>query len=328
MRDKRRESLPGLKCQTLSTSANTFAAIAEELLEKKRREEKADRTLEKMEWLIRLATPALGARPIREISAADVLAVLQLHERRGHHETAKKLRGVIGQVFRFAIATTRAEDDPTFALRGALTTPKVKHRAAITEPKAFGGLLRAVAGYDGQPETRLALQMLALTFVRPGELRTAEWSEFNLDADEPVWEIPAEKMKMRRPHRVPLAKQAVTILRELHEMTGQGRYLFPSELTSTRPMSENTLNVALRRMGYTKEEHTSHGFRSSASSLLNASGLWHADAVERQLAHIDRDATRRAYARDPHWDERVRLMRWWADRCDELRADVGTARAA
>ncbi len=172
-----------------------------------------------------LARPALGARPISEITAPEVLAVLRPIEARGRQETAKKLRGAIGQVFRFAVATGRAQTDPTGALKGALASPVVRHRAAIVEPKAFGGLLRAIAGYEGGIETRIALELLALTFVRPGELRAAEWAEFDLDAA--LWAIPAGKMKMRRPHRVPLAPHAVAILRELHAITGRGRYLFP-----------------------------------------------------------------------------------------------------
>lgn len=306
-------------------SANTFNAIAAEWLEKKRREGKAERTLENAEWLLGFALPSLGARPIAEISAAEVLAVLRRVEQRGKHESARRLRSTIGGVFRYAIATARAENDPTTALRGALTTPTVTHRAAIIEPSKFGGLLRAIDDYEGSPEVRLALQLLARTFVRPGELRTAEWSEFDLDAA--VWEIPAAKMKMRRPHRVPLARQAVAILRELQTMR-RGVFLFASERTAARCMSENAINAALRRMGFAKDEMTGHGFRSAASSMLNASGKWHPDAIERQLAHVDADAVRRAYARDPHWEERVKMMQAWADRCDELRAGVGAARAA
>ena len=296
---------------------NTFDAIAAELLEKKRREKKADRTLLKFEWFMSLAQPALGARPIAEISAPEVLAVLRPIEARGRQETAKKLRGAIGQVFRFAIATGRTQADATGALKGALASPIVRHRAAIVEPKGFGGLLRAVAGYEGGIETRVALELLALTFVRPGELRAAEWKEFNLDAA--LWEIPAEKMKMRRPHRVPLAPQAVAILRDLYEITGGGKFLFPSVRSADRCMSENTINAALRRLGFGKDEMTGHGFRSAASSMLNETGLWHSDAIERQLAHVDNDSIRRAYARADFWDERVRMMAWWAEKCAELR---------
>ena len=234
-----------------------------------------------------------------------------------HARNRPQTRTAIGDVFRFAIATARADNDPTIALRGALVTPTVMPRAAIIAPKAFGGLLRAIEDYEGTPETRAALELLALTFVRPGELRAAEWAEFDLDAA--VWEIPAGRMKMRKPHRVPLAPRAVSILKELRKLTGQCKFLFPSVRSVARCMSENTLNAALRRMGFKNEDMTSHGFRASASSMLNESGLWNADAIERQLAHVDGDSVRRAYARAEFWDERVKMMTWWADRCDELR---------
>ena len=305
------------KAAKASASANTFDAVAAELLDKKRREGKAVRTMGKVEWLLSLARPAIGPRPIAEITAPEVLAVLRAVESRGRHETARRLRATIGEVFRFAVATGRAESDPTGALKGALTTPTVNHRAAIIEPKAFGGLLRALAGYAGGPETRAALELLALAFVRPGELRAAEWAEFDLHAG--VWAIPAEKMKMKRPHRVPLAPRAVAILRELQGITGGGKFLFPSIRSPARCMSENTINAALRRLGFAQDEMTGHGFRSAASSMLNELGLWNADAIERQLAHVDNDSVRRAYARADFWDERVRMMAWWADRCEEMR---------
>jgi integrase len=301
----------------VSASANSFAAVAAELLAKKKREGRAPGTLEHWAWLLSLAHPMIGARPIAEITAQEVLAALRVVEARGRHETVRKMRGAIGEVFRYAVAAGRAENDPTGALKGALTTATVQHRAAIIEPKAFGGLLRALAGYDGAPETRAALELLALTFVRPGELRAAEWAEFDLDAG--VWAIPAEKMKMRRPHRIPLAGRTVVILRELRAITGQGKFLFPSVRSATRCMSENTINAALRRLGFEKHEMTGHGFRSAASSMLNESGLWNADAIERQLAHVDADAVRKAYARADFWDERVRMMAWWAERCEEMR---------
>lgn len=305
------------KVAKASATANTFEALADELLDKKRREAKADRTLDKLEWLLGLARPAIGARPIAEITAPEILAVLRMAESRGRLETARRLRATIGQVFRFAVATGRAEGDPTAALRGAIATPIVQHRAAIIEPKAFGGLLRAIASYEGAPETCVALELMTLTFVRPGELRSAEWTEFDLD--KAVWAIPAEKMKMRRPHRVPLAPRAVAILRDLKALTGHGRFLFPSVRSADRCMSENTINAALRRLGFAKEEMTGHGFRAAASSMLNESGLWNVDAIERQLAHVDTDAVRRAYARADYWEERVRMMDWWAERCEELR---------
>lgn len=305
------------KVKQAERGANTFDAIAAELIDKKGRDGKSPVTLKKFEWLMGFARPAFGARAISEISAREVLAVLKEVEARGVHETARKLRSAIGDVFRYAIATIRAENDPTTALRGALVTPTVKPRSAIVAPKAFGALLRAIGDYQGAPETCAALELLALTFVRPGELRAAEWAEFDLD--NAVWEIPAGRMKMRRPHRVPLAPRALAILNELWKLTGHGRLLLPSVRSSARCMSENTLNAALRRMGFRNEDMTSHGFRASASSILNESGLWNSDAIERQLAHVDNDSVRRAYARAEFWDERVRMMTWWANRRDELR---------
>ncbi len=292
------------KASKLAASANTFDAVADELLEKKHREARAERTTSKVEWLLSLARPDLGARPIADITAPEILRVLKSVEARGRLETAKRLRATIGQVFRFAVATGRADVDPTAALRGAIASPVVQHRAAIIEPRAFGGLLRAIA------------TLMALTFVRPGELRTAEWSEFDLDAA--VWSIAAEKMKMRRPHRVPLAPQALAILRPLRGIS-RGQFLFPSIRSQQRCMSENTINAALRRLGFSKDQMTGHGFRSAASSMLNESGLWSADAIERQLAHVDADSVRRAYARADYWEERVRMMAWWANRCEEMK---------
>jgi integrase len=305
------------KAARVTAFANTFEAIARELLDKKRREGKAEGTLAQLEWRLSLARPAIGARPIAEITAPEILGVLRSVESRGRRETARRLRATIGEVFRFAVATGRADVDPTGALKGALTAPTVQHRAAIIEPKAFGGLLRALETYEGAPETRAALELVALTIVRPGELRAAEWAEIDLDAG--VWSIPSEKMKMKRPHRVPLAPRAIDILRELQTITGRGKFLFPSIRSAARCMSENTINAALRRLGFKKDEMTGHGFRSVASSLLNESGLWNADAIERQLAHVDNDSVRRAYARADFWDERVRMMTWWADHCDKLR---------
>ncbi|MCB1466045.1 MAG: tyrosine-type recombinase/integrase [Rhizobiaceae bacterium] len=309
-----------------NAAANTFEGIAAELVAKKRAEAKADATIAKIEWLLGFANEGFGSRPISEVSAADVLAVLRKVEARGRLESARRLRAAIGQVFRYAIATGRADNDPSGALRGAIASPVVKHRAAIIEPKAFGALLRAIAGYEGAPETKSALELLALTFVRPGELRAAEWSEFDLG--NAVWAIPPERMKMKRPHRVPLTLQALAILERLRALTGGGKYLFPSVRSAQRCMSENTLNAALRRLGYAPEQMSAHGFRSAASSILNESGQWNADAIERQLAHVDNDNVRRAYARADFWDERVRMMTWWAERCAALKtamSDIATA---
>lgn len=299
-------------------AANTFAALADEYLDKLRRERRADTTLSKAQWLFSFVNPILGPRPIAEITAAEVLGVLRKVEARGTFETARRLRSTVGSVFRYAIATARAETDPTLALRGALAAPKVKSRAAVTTSVPFAALLRAIDGYDGQPIIVAALRLMALLFPRPGELRAAEWEEFDLDAA--IWSIPGLRAKMRRDHRKPLPRQAVAILQGLFELTGEHSLVFPSLRTWQRPISENTLTAALRRLGYSQDEASTHGFRASASTLLNESGLWHPDAVERELGHVEADDIRRAYARGAHWDERVRMMQWWADHCDALRA--------
>ncbi len=306
------------KLEAQAATLHTFQVIAEEYIAKLVRENRAGRTLAKVEWLLSLAKDSIGHRPVRDISAADVLEALRKVESRGRHETAKRLRSTIGAVFRYAIATARAENDPTFALKGALTRPVVRSRPAITEKRALGALLRAIDGFDGQPTTCAALKLLALLAPRPGELRLAHWREFDLDAG--IWTIPAARMKMRREHRVPLPRQAIAVLRELHAITGAGELVFPSIRTASRPISENTLNAALRRIGYAKDEVTSHGFRATFSTLANESGKWNPDAIERALAHVESSNVRRAYLRADFWDERVAMAQWWAELLDELRA--------
>ena len=296
---------------------DTFKEIAIEYVEKLRREGRASATLVKKEWLLDFAYPTLGAKRVSEIKPIDVLAVLQGPEHRGCYESARRLRSTIGAVCRYAIATARAENDPTIALRDALTKPTVTPRAAITDAKAFGGLLRAIDGFDGQPTTVAALKLMPLLFPRPGELRTAEWLEF--DWDTKLWTIPAAKTKMRRPHKIYLAPQALAVLQELQKITGHRRLLFPGLKGAEKPISENTLNGALRRLGYAQDEMTAHGFRASASTLLNESGKWTPDAIERQLAHVENNDVRRAYARGEHWDERVKMMIWWANHLDRLK---------
>jgi integrase len=300
-----------------NSRARTFRLIADELIAKKKREGKAERTLDKLQWLYGLAAPFIGELPISHITSPQVLAALQSVETKGLHETARKMRAVVGQVFRYAIATGRAANDPTSALRGALTSPIVTPRAAITSPKEFGALLRAIDGFEGQPETKACLRLMALLFPRPGELRLAEWSEFDLT--KAVWTIPAKRMKMRREHICPLARQAIEILEALRETSSGGPLVFPGVRSVRRPISENTMNATLRRLGFAQAEMTSHGFRASASTLLNESGKFSADAIEAALAHQDKDAVRRAYARGTYWDERLKLAQWWADHLDTLR---------
>jgi integrase len=310
----------------LLEAESTFKAIAEEWVTKNEREGRAPVTLDKVRWLLKMAYPTLGRRPINKITPQEVLLVLRKVEASGRYESARRMRSVLSRVFRYGIATARAERDVAADLRGALITPKVKHLAAITTPREAGGLLRAIDGYSGHAITLFALRLTPHLFVRPGELRHAEWSEF--DFERAVWSIPAEKMKMRRPHRVPLSRQACRLLEELHPLTADGRYLFPSFRSVARPMSENTVNSALRALGYSQDQMTAHGFRAMAATLLNEMGIWNADAIEKQLAHLDTSAVRRAYTRGEYWDERVRMMQHWSDHIDQLRASgkllVGT----
>jgi integrase len=302
----------------IASTGNTFKAVAEEVLAKLEKEGRADVTLTKKRWLLDFAYPAFGDRPIAQITAPEVLSVLRRVEARGRYETARRLRSTCGMVFRYAIATGRAERDPSSDLRGALTSPKVNHRAAIVDPVGIGALLRAIDGYDGLPMTKAALRLAPLVFVRPGELRHAEWAEFDLAAAK--WRMPPAKMKMRRAHRVPLSRQALEILRDLQPISGSGRFLFPSVRSTVRPMSENTLNAALRRLGYGTDEMTAHGFRAMASTRLNEMSEWNPDAIERQLAHQEQDGVRRAYLHAAeYWPERVKMMQAWADYLDELR---------
>lgn len=305
------------KLTRATSAATTFRVIAEEYLDKQAREGRAANTLSKNRYLLEQAFPAIGERPVAEIKPAEVLAILKHLERRGTLETAKRVRATIGAVIRYAIATTRAESDPTTALTGAIVAPTVKHRAAILDPMQLGAFLRAVEAFEGQATTKAALRLLPLVFTRPGELRMAEWREFDLG--NALWVIPAKRTKMRREHEVPLATQAVAILKGLHALTGKGRLVFPGLRTVERPISENTLNASMRRMGFEREEVTAHGFRATASTLLNESGKFSPDAIERALAHQDPDAVRRAYARGSFWQERVTMAQWWADYLDTLR---------
>jgi integrase len=221
-------------------------------------------------------------------------------------------------VFRFAIATGRATRDISVDLRGALIAPKVKHRASIVDPPEVAALLRAIDGYDGHPQTKAALQIAPHVFVRPNELRYAEWSEF--DFESATWTIPARRMKMKREHRVPLSRQVLETLGYLRKLTGRGRLVFPSTRSALRPLSENTLNAALRRLGYGPDQVTVHGFRTTASTRLNEMGRWNPDAIERQLAHQEEDDVRRAYMHAAQfWNERVAMMQAWSDYLDGLR---------
>lgn len=314
-REKQRDKVRG-RIQ----AADTFAAICKEYCEKRRRDGVkgwAPATAIRSEYLLLLMCSSIGKLPIGEIEPADVLAAVRRIEGRGKLESARRSLQLAGAVFRFAVATARLASDPTRDLRGALTAPTVTHYGAITDASKVGALLRAIDSYDGSGVTKLALQIAPHVFVRPGEMRHAEWGE--LDLDSALWTIPAEKTKMRKAHQVPLSLQSVGLFREVRSVTGPDGYVFPSIRTRTRPMSENTINAGLRRLGYTTDEMTAHGFRALASTLLNESGKWHPDAIERALAHGDSDKVRAAYHRGAHWLERVEMAQWWSNYLDELR---------
>ncbi|MBI1909867.1 MAG: integrase arm-type DNA-binding domain-containing protein [Deltaproteobacteria bacterium] len=262
--------------------------------------------------------PWIGERPVTEVTAPQLLSVLRRIEERGAMETAHRTLQYCGQVFRYAIQTARADHDPSRDLHGALSPVKKSHLAAITDPKAVGQLLRAIDGYEGYFVTKCSLRLAPLVFLRPGELRGGEWSE--IDFEKAEWNIPAGRMKMREPHLVPLSRQAIEILRELHALTNNSRFLFPSARTNIRPMSNNAILAALRRMGYTTDEMTGHGFRAMARTILDEVLGVRPDFIEHQLAHAVHGPLGRAYNRTSHLPERRKMMQQWADYLDDLKA--------
>ena len=298
-------------------AANTFGEMAKEYLEKMVGDRRAETTISKAHWLLEQLKP-IADQPITLLKPVDVLAALKRLEAHGKHETARRCRSFASRVFRYAVATGRGETDPTAMLRGALVVPRTTHHAALLEPKDVGELLRAIDAYSGHKVTRLAMQVAPHVMSRPGELRMALWSEFDLE--EAVWKVPAERMKMRRPHTVPLSHQVLAYLDELRPLTGPDGYVFPAFHTWKRPLSENTINQAFRRMGYGVGEVTPHGLRTTASTLLNESGKWSPDAIERSLAHADKDAVRGIYNRGKYWEERIAMHQWWSDYLDQLRS--------
>ena len=304
------------------SAANSFEAVGSDYLDKMCRDGRAAVTINKSRWLLSLFAKDAAMRPIAELTPAQLLKALQVIEAKGHHETARRMRSLASRIFRYAVATSRATSDPTALLRGALVTPKVRHHSAILEPKAIGHLLRAIDSFNGYPLTKLALQLTPHVFVRPGELRRAEWSELSLDAA--IWTIPADKMKMRQPHTIPLSSEAIDILDRALALGAHQKFVFSSLHTGARPMSENTINAALRRMGYSNDEMTAHGFRAMASTLLNESGLWSPDAIERALAHDTSSSVRGTYHRGQHWAERVKMAQWWSDYLDQLKEASGS----
>jgi integrase len=300
---------------------DTFEALAREYFGVKRTgltEKTFSKRLQRFE---KFAFPKLGSRPIAKITAPEFLAMLKVVEARGANETAHRLRSESGQVFRYAIATGRAERDVTADLRGALAPVRVTHHPAVIEPEKIGELLRALHSYRGHPSVEAALKLAPLLFVRPGELRLAEWADIRLEGSEPEYRIPAARMKMREQHVVPLSRQAVAILTELRSYSGGTRYVFPSVRTFTRPISDNTINASLRRLGYSSEEMTGHGFRTIASTQLNELG-YPPDVIELQLAHAERNDVRAAYNRASRLTDRRKMMQEWADYLDRLREGV------
>lgn len=320
---------------TAEVSATTFKLIGDEWIKRAEDEReralkvaqetgqrytgKSELTIEKRRWLLTLANPKLGHRPISQIKPIEVLEVLQTIERTGRLETARRLRSTISRVFRYAIVTARAEIDPSAPLVGATQPPVVKHHAAITDPKLVGPLMRAIDGYQGRGRTvRVALELLARVFVRSSELRFAAWPEFDLDGA--LWSIPPERMKMDLPHLVPLSWQSVKLLRTWREES-VGDLVFPGERSIRRPISENTINGALRIMGYEKVDMTGHGFRTMASTTLHEQG-WDSDWVERQLAHKDKNEIRAAYNAAEYLDGRRQMMQAWSDFLDREAAPI------
>lgn len=303
-------------------AAHTFALVAREWLAKTAAE-RADATQNKItSWLEKDVIPFIGDMPISAIGPRDVLAALRKMEARGALDSVHRVKQVTGQVFRYAVAIGAAERDVTQDLKGSLAKAAPGHFAAITEPKQLGDLMRAIFNYTGHPNVIAALRLTPLLFVRPGELRTMEWAEVDLDAAE--WRIPGAKMKMKADHLVPLSTQALALLRGMHPATGHGKFVFPSLRTGERPMSENTINAALRGMGYAKEVHSAHGFRATARTVMDEVMGERVDLIEHQLAHAVKDVNGRAYNRTAHLPARREMMQRWADYLDKLRvgADV------
>lgn len=314
------EHKKAIKAATSERAANSFEVVAREWLGK--RDWVESYKVKVTAWLDNDVFPWIGTRPIEGLKAPDFLKVARRIESRGAMESAHRVLQNCGQVMRYAIATGRAERNPVADLKGALSPAPERHHAAITETAGIGGLLRAIDGYKGSAVTRAAMRMAPLVFVRPGELRHAEWSEIDLDAAE--WSISADKMKMRQPHLVPLSRQAIAILEDIQPLTSRSRYVFPGGRSIQQPMSNNAINAALRRMGFDKDTMTAHGFRAMARTILDEVLHFRPDYIEHQLAHAVRDPNGRAYNRTSHLPERRKMMQAWADYLDNLKADTGT----
>jgi integrase len=306
------------KLACFEEASNSFKSVSLEWFSKKmldRSKSHRDRTIRALEKDI---FPYIGSRPIAHLAAPDVLRVLRKIEARGAVETAHRAKQTMGQIFRYAVVTAKADRDPTADLKGALINPKKKHLASITNPTEVGKLLLAMDGYQGTLVVRTALLISPLLLCRPGELRHMEWNEIN--SQEERWEIPAEKMKIRQPHIVPLSRQALDLLMKIHSLTGRGKYVFPSARGASRPLSENGVRTALRSMGYTNQQMTPHGFRAMGRTLLDEELNYRLDWIEQQLAHTVRDANGRAYNRAAYLAQRKEMMQTWANYLDDLRA--------
>lgn len=337
-RDKARETLAdGIDPSTAKreeerakadAAAHTFELVAREWLTKTSTERAPTTQTKITSWLEKDVIPFIGAMPMSTIGPRDVLAALRKMEARGALDSVHRVKQVTGQVFRYAVAIGAAERDITQDLKGSLAKAAPSHFAAITEPKLLGDLLRSIFDYSGHPNVVTALRLTPLVFVRPGELRTMEWTEVDLETAE--WRIPGAKMKMKTDHIVPLSTQALALLQGMHTATGHGKFVFPSLRTGERPMSENTINAALRGMGYAKEMHSAHGFRATARTIMDEVLGERVDLIEHQLAHAVKDVNGRAYNRTAHLPARREMMQRWADYLDKLRngADVIQFKAA
>jgi len=306
-----------------TSARTTFGLVAAEYLSNMQANGAAASTLSKNKWLLEDLASPLANRPIAEVTAAEILDLLKRVERTGRRESARRLRSTMSAVFKLAVVTLRAPSDPTYALQGALLKPNSKPRAAITDEAKFGELLRAIDVFDGWPTIRLALQFAALTFARPGEIRGARRGEFLFEKS--VWRIPGERTKTRRPHDVPLSRQALDVLKEVWPQSDDGDLVFPSITSLKKPLSENAFNASLRRMGFGQDEMTAHGFRATASTILNEREF-NPDVIEAALAHQHQNPVRRVYNRAGYWKERVALMQTWADMLDEFRQLPAPAR--
>ncbi len=306
------------KIKARLSADSSFQSVAEDFIEVRFvASGKAEATIDKARWFLSHLTQAIGPRPIDAIEPAEVLAVLKKIERAGKRETAVRTRAFASRVFRHGVAMALCKNDPAALLGDALATPQVTHHAAVLEPNKLGEVLCTIDDYTGGVIVKIAMQLLPHVYLRPGEMRFGKWSE--VDFDEAVWRIPPERTKLRRPQTVPLSRQSLSILKRLREHSSWMEFMFPGERSHLKPMCENAMNTAYRRMGLGKDVVTAHGFRATASTLLNESGKWHPDAIERALAHGHSNAVRGAYARGQHWDERVVMAQWWSDYLDQLR---------